>query len=71
MTNFIRIEFWISIKFIITISANTRYLKKKRDQNNRHVDACPRDLTVPLFLAEMRTDTQKKDSRANEINDRD
>jgi hypothetical protein len=43
--------------------------RKKYDQDSHHVDSCPRDLTVPLFLAEMRTNTEKKDSRTHGIDD--
>jgi hypothetical protein len=45
--------------------------QKKCDQDSRHVDACPHDLTVPIFRAEMLADAKKKDSRANGIDDWD
>ena len=45
--------------------------QEKCNKDSRHVDACTRNLTVPLLNAKMRTDAQKKDGSADGIDNRD
>jgi hypothetical protein len=45
--------------------------QQKDNQDSRHMQARPQDLSIPLFHAEMRTDAKKENSRAHGIDDRD
>jgi hypothetical protein len=45
--------------------------QKKHDQDGSHVDACPRDLAVALFSAQVRANAEKKYRGTQWIDDRD